>query len=131
MANIDKVSEAVAEWGFNVASAILPNVTISPNSTIGMIMQSVLHINPLNYSVWNELGFLVQPMLKTVITPTLNRYLSGMTDEQVKDMAMQFADAFVEQARTKGSVNLFGLDVGPKSFEGLKTILTAKLGQSR
>jgi hypothetical protein len=130
MANIDKVSEAVAEWGFNVASAILPNVTISPNSTIGMIMQSVLHINPLNYSVWNELGFLVQPMLKTVITPTLNRYLSGMTDEQVKDMAMQFADAFVEQARTKGSVNLFGLDVGPKSFEGLKAILTAKLGQS-
>jgi predicted 2-oxoglutarate/Fe(II)-dependent dioxygenase YbiX len=93
-------------------------------------MQSVLHINPLNYSVWNELGFLVQPMLKTVITPTLNRYLSGMTDEQVKDMAMQFADAFVEQARTKGSVNLFGLDVGPKSFEGLKAILTAKLGQS-
>jgi hypothetical protein len=130
MANIDKVSEAVAEWGFNVASAILPNVTISPNSTIGMIMQSVLHINPLNYSVWNELGFLVQPMLKTVITPTLNRYLSGMTDEQVKDMAMQFADAFVEQARTKGSVNLFGLDVGPRSFEGLKAILTAKLGQS-
>lgn len=130
MTNIDKVSEAVAEWGFNVASAILPNVTISPNSTIGMIMQSVLHINPLNYSVWNELGFLVQPMLKTVITPTLNRYLSGMTDEQVKDMAMQFADAFVEQARTKGSVNLFGLDVGPKSFEGLKAILTAKLGQS-
>lgn len=129
MTNIDKVGAAVGEWGYNVASAILPNVTVSPNSTIGMMMQTVLHMNPASYNIWNELGFLIQPMIKTVVTPTLNRYLSGMTDEQVKEMAMQFADAFLEQARTKGSVNLFGLDLGPKSFEGLKAILEEKLGE--
>lgn len=129
MTNIDKVGAAVGEWGYNVASAILPNVTVSPNSTIGMMMQTVLHMNPASYNIWNELGFLIQPMIKTVVTPTLNRYLSGMTDEQVKEMAMQFADAFLEQARIKGSVNLFGLDLGPKSFEGLKAILEEKLGE--
>ena len=52
--------------------------------------------------------------------------LSLIPDEQVKEIAMKFADAFVKQAQEKGSVNLFGLEMGQNAFEDLKVILTSK-----
>lgn len=125
MTAVDKVSVALTQWGFKVASAVLPKFSIPPGSAIGNMMQGFLGINPASYNVWNELGFLAEPLLQTMITPVANRYLSGMSDEQIREVAMKFADSFLEQAREKGSVNLFGIELGVNAFEGLKEILTS------
>jgi hypothetical protein len=126
----DKVGIALSEWAFNVAAAVLPRYTIPQGSTIGNIMQGFFGMDPKNYNVWNELGFLAEPLIQTMVTPMVNRYLAGMSDEQVRDVVMKFAESFLQQAREKGAVNLFGIELGPKAFEGLKEILTEKLQEN-
>ena len=126
MTSIDKVSLALSEWGFNVAKSVLPKINIPTESAIGKFMYGILGVNPASYNVWNELGFLAEPMIQTMVTPLVGRYMQGIPDEQVKDIAMKFADAFVSQAQQKGSVNLFGVEMGENAFTDLKAILASK-----
>lgn len=90
-------------------------------------MQSFLGVDPNTYNIWNELGFLAEPLIQTMVTPILSSKMAGIPEEQIKDIAYKFVDAFIEQARTKKHVNLFGLQLGEDAFEGLKQILTEKL----
>lgn len=127
MTNIDKVSLAVSEWAFNIAKSFLPQFKIPIGGKLGGFMQ-ILGQDPATYNIWNELGFLAEPMIQTMVTPMVTKMLSGIPDEQVKDLAMKFVDSFIEQAEKKGSVNLFGLDMGRSTFEGLKSIMKSKFG---
>lgn len=126
MNNIDKVSLALSEWGFNVAKSVLPKINIPTESAIGKFMYGFLGVNPASYNVWSELGFLAEPIIQTLVTPIVGRYMQGIPDEQIKDISIKFADAFVEQAQQKGAVNLFGLQMGEDAFTDLKAILTSK-----
>ena len=129
MTSIDKVSVVLSQWGFNVAKSVLPQVGIPAESAIGKFMYGILGVNPASYNLWNELGFLAEPMIQTIVTPMVNKYMSGIPDEQVKDIALKFADAFVSQAQQKGSVNLFGLQMGENAFADLKSMLVAKFNE--
>lgn len=129
MTNTDKVSLAVSEWTFNVAKSILPKINIPNESAIGKFMYGILGINPASYNVWNELGFLAEPIIQTMVTPMINKYMSGIPDEQVQEITMKFADAFVAQAREKGSVNLLGLDMGEDAFSDLRNILNRRFNE--
>ena len=126
MTGIDKVSVAMSEWGFNVAKSVLPKINIPTESAIGKFMYGILGVNPASYNVWNELGFLAEPMIQSLVSPMVGRLMRGIPEEQVKDIAMKFADAFVKQAREKGSVNLFGLEMGENAFADLRAILASK-----
>lgn len=129
MTSVDRVSVALSEWVFNVAKSVLPKVGIPTESAVGKFMYGILGVNPATYNVWNELGFLAEPMIQTMVTPMVGKYLQGIPDEQVQDVVMKFADAFVKQAREKGSVNLFGLEMGENAFTDLKAILTSKFNE--
>lgn len=129
MTNIDKVSTALSQWAFNVAKSVLPQIGIPAESAVGKFMYGILGVNPATYNVWNELGFLAEPMIQTIITPMANRYLAGIPDEQVKEIAIKFADAFIQQAQQKGGVNLFGLQIGENAFSDLKSILLSKFNE--
>lgn len=129
MTSIDKVGIALSEWGFNVAKSVLPSIGIPPQSAIGKFMYGILGVNPATYNVWNELGFLAEPMIQTMVTPMVGRFLQGIPEEQVRDIAMKFADSFVKQAREKGSVNIFGLEMGENAFSDLKAILASKFDE--
>lgn len=126
MTNIDKVSIALSEWAFNVAKSVLPKIGIPSESAIGKFMYGILGVNPATYNLWNELGFLAEPVIQTLVTPLVGRYMQGIPDEQVKDISIKFADAFITQAQQKGAVNLFGLQMGENAFTDLKAILTSK-----
>ena len=124
---VNKVSNALAEWGYKVASSFLPAYRIPEGSMIGNIMQGFFGMNPASYNVWKELGFLAEPLLQSLVTPAVNRMLAGMTDEQVQDVVFKFVDSFIEQAREKGSVNLFGIELKEDAFVGLREILAVKM----
>lgn len=126
MTNVDKVGVALSEWGFNVAKSVVPKVGIPPQSAIGKFMYGFIGVDPASYNIWNELGFLAEPMIQTIVTPMVRKYMQGIPDEQVKDIAIKFADAFITQAQQKGAVNLFGLQMGENAFTDLKAILTSK-----
>lgn len=129
MTNIDKVSMAISEWAFNIAASVLPKIGIPPGSTIANIMQGFFGIDPGSYNVWKELGFIAEPAIEMFVTPAVTKMLSGFPEERIPEMAHKIADSFIKQANEAGSVNLFGLQLGPNAFEGLKEILTSKLGE--
>lgn len=126
MTNLDKVSAGLSEWAFNVAKSFLPQVGIPTDSAIGKFMYGILGVNPATYNVWNELGFLAEPVIQTIVTPAVSKMLAGIPDEQIPELAAKYIDAFLKQANEKGAVNLFGLSLGPNAFEGLKNIMAAK-----
>jgi hypothetical protein len=123
MAITDKVSAALGKWGFDVAKAILPSFRIPQGSAIGNMMQGFLGINPASYNVWDELGFLAEPLIQSFASPMVNKMLAGMSEEQAKDVVDKFVDAFIEQAKKKGDVNVFGISLDAKDFESLKALL--------
>ena len=116
----------MGEWGFNIAKSVLPHIAISPNSTIGHMM-GLLGVDPSRYNVWNELGFLAEPLIQTMVTPAVGKMLGGIPDEQVPELARKFVDSFIARAQEKGSVNLFGIELGEASFERLKEILERQM----
>ena len=122
MTSVEKLSEALTEWGMNVAKSVLPNVKIPPQSGIGSFM-AMLGIDTRTYSIYDELGFLIKPTMRRLIQPMLTKYLGGMTDSEVEDMAMEYVEAMREEATNKGYVNLFGVHVGANAFDGLSEIL--------
>ena len=93
-------------------------------------MSGFFGINPLQYNVWNELGFLLNPTIQSFIEPILRKYLSAIPDESIKDMAMNYAEAMLKQAQEKGYVNLFGVQLGQNTFEGLIDILNNKFNNA-
>ena len=125
MSSIEKLSEALTEWGMNVAKSVLPNVKIPPQSGIGGFMQ-MLGVDVRAYSIYDELGFLLKPTMRRLIQPTLAKYLGGMTDAEVEEVAKEYVEAMRAQAAERGYINLFGVQVGANAFDGLKDILTEK-----
>lgn len=120
------MSAGLSEWAFNVAKAVLPHFKISPNSTIGHMM-GLIGADPTTYNVWNELGFLAEPLLQSFVTPAVNKMLGGIPDEQIPELVHKYVDAFIKQAHEKGEVDLFGVKLGANAFEGLKDIMTNRL----
>ena len=129
MSNIDKVSAALSEWIFNVAASILPKVKIPTESPIGKFMYGILGVDPSSYSIWKELGFLAEPTIQVMLSPVLTKFLGAVPDDQIKEIAEKYVDAFLSRAQEKGGVNVFGVQLGPKAFEGLKEILASKFEQ--
>lgn len=128
MTNLDKVSLALSEWGFNVAKAFLPQFKIPVGGKLAGFMQ-ILGQNPAEYNIWNELGFLAEPMIQTMVTPAVNKMLAGIPDEQIPDLAMKFVGSFIKEAGEKGGVNVFGLELGQGSFERLKEIMNRRFAE--
>jgi hypothetical protein len=128
MTSIEKLAEALTEWGMNVAKSVLPNVAIPQQSGIGNLMQ-MLGVDVRTYNIYDELGFLLKPTMRRLVMPTLNKYLGGMSDAEVEEVAMEYVEAMREKANENGYVNLFGIQVGANAFDGLKEILTDKFNR--
>lgn len=128
MASIDKLMDGLSQWGMNIAKSVLPNVKIPPTSSIGSFMQ-MIGVDIRTYSIYDELGFLLQPTMRRLLAPTLNKYLGGLSDVEVEEVAMEYVEAMRTKAAEKGYVNIFGIQVGANAFDGLKDILTDKFNE--
>lgn len=126
MAKIDILSQALSEWAFKVAKSILPQVQIPVGGKLAGLMQ-VIGVNPANYNIWNELGFLAEPLIQTMVTPAVGRLLQGIPDEQVAELAVKYVDAFIARSKEKGAVNLFGVEIEEAEWQELKSMLETRL----
>ena len=119
---------AFSQWAYNIAQTVLPSFSVPKNSAAAKMLM-FLGVDPATYNIWKELGFLAEPMIQTLVTPMAHKLLDGIPDEQVPELAMKFVEAFKTQAQEKGAVNLFGLELGPRSFDGLAAILAEKMSE--
>ena len=124
---VQNTIEAVNQWLLNVGASALPQMKISPQSGVGRLMAGVFGIDVSTYNVWNELGFLLTPTLDAIVKPKLGALLENIPEEDYDKTVMEFVDSAIIQAREKGYVNLFGIQLGENAFVGLKEILTQKL----
>lgn len=125
MASIDKLGEALTEWAVIAAKSAMPQLVVPTDSAIGRMM-SFIGVNPATYNIYNELGFLLGPTLKSYIDPQLRKFFDGMTEQQVMDVAMSYIDACERQANEQGHVNLFGVELGANAFSRLREIIKSK-----
>ena len=126
MAKIDIVSQVLSEWAFKVVKTILPQVQIPVGGKLAGLMQ-VIGVNPATYNIWNELGFLAEPLIQTMVTPAVGRLLQGIPDEQVAELAVKYVDAFIARSKEKGAVNLFGVEIEEAEWQELKSMLQTRL----
>ena len=126
MAKIEILSQALSEWAFKVAKSILPQVQIPVGGKLAGLMQ-VIGVNPATYNIWNELGFLAEPLIQTMVTPAVGRLLQGIPDEQVAELAVKYVDAFIARSKEKGAVNLFGVEIEEAEWQELKSMLETRL----
>lgn len=124
---VEKTIEAVSEWLMNVGASALPQMKIPAQSGIGRLMAGAFGIDLTTYNVWNELGFLLAPTIKSVVAPKLGELLANIPEDKFNEMVMEYADSFIAQARANGYVNLFGIQLGENAFIGLKGLLESKL----
>lgn len=124
---VEKTIEAVSEWLMNVGASALPQMKIPTQSGIGRLMAGAFGIDLTTYNVWNELGFLLAPTIKSVVAPKLGELLANIPEDKFNEMVMEYADSFIAQARANGYVNLFGIQLGENAFIGLKGLLESKL----
>lgn len=116
----------LSEWAFKVAKSILPQVRIPIGGKMGGLMQ-ILGVDPATYNIWNELGFLAEPLIQTLITPAVVQMLGNIPDGQIPDLMAKYVDAFIEQAKKKGTVNLFGVELEVDDLTGLRSMLDSRL----
>ena len=124
---VEKTIEAVCEWLMNVGASVLPSVHIPPQSGIGRLMAGAFGLDLSSYNVWNELGFLLAPTVKTMVAPKLGELLSNIPEEGYNEAVMSIVDSAIAQAHANGYVNVFGIQLGENAFVGLKDILSSKL----
>ena len=125
MVNKGKLVEAVAEWLTRIAYSVLPQVQVPPTSGIGKFM-SMIGVDVAKYNVWNELGFLLTPTIKSFVTPTMAKYLDVIPDEKIPEVAEEYVNAMIARAKETEYINIFGIQVGQNAFEDLKNIIQSK-----
>lgn len=125
MNSIKTLSAALTEWAMVVVKSGMPQLVVPTDSTIGRMM-SFMGVNPATYNIYNELGFLLQPTLKTYIDPMLTKFFKDMSDEEIMSVAMAYIDACEQHANEQGYVNLFGIELGANAFAGLRDIIKSK-----
>lgn len=124
---VERTIEAISEWLMKVGASALPQMSISAQSGVGRLMSGMFGIDLSTYNIWNELGFLLTPTMRSIVEPKLGELLSNIPEEKYSEMVMSYADSFITQARTNGYVNLFGIHIGENAFVDLKAMLEQKL----
>ena len=125
MNSVDKISEALTEWATIAAKSIFPRLSIPQNSGIAKMMM-LIGVNPATYNIYDELGFLLAPTVKTYLEPQLRKFFGNMPDDEIMKVAMSYIDACERQASECGHVNLFGVELGANAFTRLREILISK-----
>lgn len=125
MSNIDKISTAMTAWITEMASTILPSARIPADTKVGKVMSALFNINLSTYNPWNELSFLLAPTMKNFVEPMIYNLFSNLPEDKIMEVANAYIDSFVEQARKKGEINVFGISMESKDFEKLRDILSA------
>lgn len=118
----ESLTNALSQWAFKVASSFLPAVRIPQTSGVGSVM-AMLGIDLSRYNVWNELGFLAEPVIKTMLTPIVSKYFGSMSEEQLTETVDTIVNSCISQAKERGHVNVFGIELKEDAFEGLKSML--------
>ena len=70
----------------------------------------------------NKMG--VMPVGRLLVSMSVPMMISML----VQDIVVKFVDSVIAQAREKGSVNLFGIELKEDAFVGLREILADKMG---
>lgn len=119
MSNLQALSTSVSNWIKPIIMQAVPAMNIKQPKFISQIA-SVLGIDLSNYSISKELSFLIDPALNNLLDPMIKERLKFIPEESLPKIVNEFLDAFIKEAQTKGTVNMFGINFEAIAFENLR-----------
>jgi len=135
MDNYSKVANVIVSWLKPRAMMLVkqqqPVNTINEYLRSSGLLRNFINffgIDLMNYNVVDELGFLIEPVLKrfggTHITAALKKLA---TDDEIIPTSKEIIDAALSEAskRTNHKVNIFGIQLDLSDLQELKTGLNS------
>lgn len=129
--NIDKLSAVVAEW---IRPSLSKIASESLNKLEGVASANswIIKYFPVksDYSIVNDLGFLLSPIAQSVVKPLLSNAICkiGITDAGIPEFARNVVEYALKEASEKGQITLFGiLEIEPSDIKELKRLLEKNL----
>jgi FPC/CPF motif-containing protein YcgG len=106
--NAEILTAVLAHWLQPMSEAV---ASIALGNKLGGINEWAKKLFPLpsNYSITQELNFLVAPTMKAMLTPAVRNMLasSGIEDSAIPQFASNLAKSMREEADRKGRVTIF------------------------
>ena len=108
--NIDKLTAVIVHWAKPMVDTILAN-RLGQMQPVQAANEWVKKYFPVasNYSIVNDLSFLVVPATQMVIEPFVRNGINrlGIQDADIPEYGAKLVDTMIEQADKTGSVTIF------------------------
>jgi hypothetical protein len=120
MSNLEVFTQALHSWIKPIlTNDILPVVTLPDNKWTGAI-GSLFGVNFGSYNIMNEFSFLLDPVINNFIQPKIAGLLKNIKDEDLPRVVNEFVDSFINEAKSKGGVNVLGYNFGEVAFTNFR-----------
>lgn len=129
--NLDKLAAVAAEWLRPSLQGIAAS-RLDKMEGVAAANSWVVKYFPVkpDYSIVNDLGFLIAPAAACAIRPALANIINraGIPDSSIPEFANGIADAAAKEAEEKGKITLFGiLEIEQSDIDVLKDLLDKNL----
>lgn len=107
--NVDKLTAVLTHWLRPMGDSVVNLIIGDKLNGINAWAKSVFPL-PSNYTIMNDLGFLLNPSFEMMVSPAIRRVLdgSGVDEEHMPAYAHRLADAMYDECMKKGSITIFG-----------------------
>jgi hypothetical protein len=123
----DILVNSVNRWLSDIIIGILPSFKNNPTmNRMNTLMGSLLGLDLSHYNILSELSFLIPSLFGNYVSGYINQFINSMGIED-KDIPMQIngiVDSCIQQCRTKGHINIFGLQFEESAFNNFRKIFT-------
>lgn len=129
--NSDKLIAVIVEWARPMVSAVVASrINKAPQVAAANAWVKKYFPVSADYSIVNDLAFLVQPVGEVMIEPIVRNAISsaGLDDAGIPQYADKLVNSLLEEAEKKGKVSLFNaIELDKSDFERLQQLLQRNL----
>lgn len=123
----DILVKSVNRWLSDIIVGILPSFKNNPTMTkMNTLMGSLLGLDLSHYSILSELSFLFPSLFGNYINGYITQFINsmGIEDKDIPQQVNNIVDNCIHQCKTRGHINIFGLQFEESAFNNLKSIFT-------
>ena len=123
----DILVKSVNLWLSDIIVGILPSFKNNPTmNKMNNIMGSLLGLDLSNYNILSEFSFLVPSLFGNYVNGYVTQFINsmGIADKDIPEQVKNIVNSCIQQCRTKGHINIFGLQFEESAFNNFNQIFT-------
>lgn len=123
----DILVKSVNRWLSDIIVGILPSFKNNPTmNRMNTLMGSLLGLDLSHYNILSELSFLIPSLFGNYVDNYVTQFINsmGVEDKDIPNQVNNIVDSCIRQCRTKGHINIFGLQFEESAFNNFKNVFT-------